>query len=229
MPSRSLFAAHQDKRAAFMKWVRDEAAKALQRPFPAARKKKEIEGMVEEMLTLLSNKELADKLKGKITQGIVNAMPRTASDDRAMYEALVQMATAVDRAGDEYSEAASVLKWLAKGLMDPEPGFEFDNYTDDLSRAQKHVDQGNREFSKALQFEKRLASRVASAYTNGMRTETGYIPGMITQRAPAEGVGSQMPPARDRNGKHLDVPGQGMMKIPGYDWHDKSIAFHKLR
>lgn len=40
--------------------------------------------------------------------------------------------------------------------------------------------------------------------------------------------GSQMPIPRDNYGKPVEVEGRGMMKIPGYEWHDQSPEFHKL-
>lgn len=40
------------------------------------------------------------------------------------------------------------------------------------------------------------------------------------------GTGSQMPFPRDRNGDFVQPKQYGMMKIPGYEWHDKSPAFH---
>lgn len=62
---------------------------------------------------------------------------------------------------------------------------------------------------------RRIASNVADNYS-------------ILQRVPVEGTGSQTPTPRDRAGKPLDVSGGGMMRIPGYEWHDKSEAFHRM-
>jgi hypothetical protein len=74
----------------------------------------------------------------------------------------------------------------------------------------------------------RVASRHIRAFYNpGARSDTGYMPGNVHQEAPYRGVGSQTPTPRDRDGKPAAVPQYGMMKIPGYEWHDKSPEFHK--
>ena len=76
-----------------------------------------------------------------------------------------------------------------------------------------------------------MAQRVASrhlAYNPGQKSDTGYLPGNVQQQAPYRGVGSQTPVPHDRDGQPMVVETQGMMKIPGYEWHDQSPEFHKL-
>ena len=143
-----------DKQAAFVRFIRDEVAKALQRPIPS-QKKKVLEQVLEEILTVAGGKDFSDKLTNRITQEIVRAMPRNAS----------------------------------------------------------------------------MAQRVASrhlAYNPGQKSDTGYLPGNVQQQAPYRGVGSQTPVPHDRDGQPMVVETQGMMKIPGYEWHDQSPEFHKL-
>lgn len=147
-------------------YLREEIARALQRPLPAARKTHEIGAVVHELLAFLSGQEFADTMSDKITQGIVRATPRTAS-------------------------------------------------------AEPNVDSARAMVS-------RVASRHIRAFYNpGARSDTGYMPGNVHQEAPYRGVGSQTPTPRDRDGKPAAVPQYGMMKIPGYEWHDKSPEFHK--
>ena len=78
--------------------------------------------------------------------------------------------------------------------------------------------------------EKGMAARVASrhlrAFDPGHRSDKGYTPGSVQQQAPYRGVGCQVPEPRDRDGHVIEVPQYGMMRIPGYEWHDKSTKFH---
>jgi hypothetical protein len=72
-----------DKSAAFSTsramYLREEIARALQRPLPAARKTREVGAVVHELLAFLGGQEFADTMSDKITQGIVRVAPRTAS------------------------------------------------------------------------------------------------------------------------------------------------------
>jgi len=157
-----------DKSAAFSTsramYLREEIARALQRPLPAARKTREVGAVVHELLAFLGGQEFADTMSDKVTQGIVRATPTR----------MAAWAPAVD----------------PKGMVS------------------------------------RVASRHLRAYTPGQRSDKAYIPGTVQQQAPYNGVGSQVPDPRDRDGKIIEVPEYGMMNIPGYEWHDKSKKFH---
>ena len=159
-----------DKSASFSTsramYLREEIARALQRPLPAARKSREVGAVVHELLAFLGGQEFADTMSDKVTQGIVRAAPRTASAEPNVE--------------------------TARGMVS------------------------------------RVASRhVRAFYDPGQKSDTGYMPGNAHQEAPYRGVGSQVPEPRDRDGKLTRVPQYGMMKIPGYEWHDKSPEFHK--
>lgn len=71
-----------DKSAAFSTsramYLREEIARALQRPLPAARKTREVGAVVHELLAFLGGQEFADTMSDKVTQGIVRSAPRTA-------------------------------------------------------------------------------------------------------------------------------------------------------
>jgi hypothetical protein len=98
---------------------------------------------------------------------------------------------------------------------------ELDEIKGSLGTASQHVEQVRSMIS-------RVASRhIRAFYDPGARSDTGYMPGNVHQEAPYRGVGSQTPTPRDRDGKPAAVPQYGMMKIPGYEWHDKSPEFHK--
>jgi len=73
---------------------------------------------------------------------------------------------------------------------------------------------------------RRVASRYIQAYMPGQRSDKGYTPGFVQQQPPYRGTGSQTPEPRDRDGNVIDVPQYGMMRIPGYEWHNKSPKFH---
>lgn len=59
-------------------FIREEVAKALQRPLPAARKTREVGSVVYELLAFLGGQEFADNMSDRITQSIVRSAPRTA-------------------------------------------------------------------------------------------------------------------------------------------------------
>jgi hypothetical protein len=148
-------------------YLREEIARALQRPIPAARKQREVGAVVHELLAFLGGQEFADTMSDKVTQGIIRSAPRTAG-------ALTE----------EFPMAE------AKGMA------------------------------------ARVASRHLRAFDPGHRSDKGYTPGSVQQQAPYRGVGSQVPEPRDRDGHVIEVPQYGMMRIPGYEWHDKSTKFH---
>ena len=148
-------------------FIREEVAKALQRPLPAARKTREVGSVVYELLAFLGGQEFADNMSDRITQSIVRSAPRTAGT-------------------------------LTEGFpMTEEKGMAA-----------------------------RVASRHLRAFDPGHRSDKGYTPGSVQQQAPYRGVGSQVPEPRDRDGNVIEVPLYGMMRIPGYDWHNKSTKFH---
>jgi len=62
-------------------YLREEIARALQRPIPAARKAREVGAVVHEMLAFLGGQEFADTMSDRVTQGIIRSAPRTASAD----------------------------------------------------------------------------------------------------------------------------------------------------
>jgi hypothetical protein len=66
------------------------------------------------------------------------------------------------------------------------------------------------------------------AYEDGTKLPGGwgYEPGHVTVQAPYMDTGSQMPPARDRDGKPVSIDEYERLDIPGYTYHDKSPAFH---
>ena len=78
------------------------------------------------------------------------------------------------------------------------------------------------------------ASRVAGAFLERQaydevgRSPYGYDPGHVTPFEPTVGEGSQVPFARDHQGKPVPAPDLGTLEIPGYEWHDKSKAFHQV-
>ena len=61
-----------------------------------------------------------------------------------------------------------------------------------------------------------------------LRDPNTWENGFVEPQATYQNVGSQTPIAHDRDGHPVEVVGGGMMKIPGYEWHDKSPEFHKL-
>lgn len=66
------------------------------------------------------------------------------------------------------------------------------------------------------------------AYEDGTKLPGGwgYEPGHVTSQAPYMDTGSQVPPARDRDGKPVSIDEYERLDIPGYTYHDKSTAFH---
>ena len=201
-------------------YLREEIARALQRPLPAARKTHEIGAVVHELRAFLSGQEFADTMSDKITQGIVRATPRTASFttiDPQVHNAIDEQIRAALRSVSNAEEGLTDLKHT----MYPPTVRELDEIKGSLGAAMSNVDSARAMVS-------RVASRHIRAFYNpGARSDTGYMPGNVHQEAPYRGVGSQTPTPRDRDGKPAAVPQYGMMKIPGYEWHDKSPEFHK--
>ena len=81
----------------------------------------------------------------------------------------------------------------------------------------------------------RVADQFLSAFEPGERTEEhkspgddGWVNGKIEPIQYTEGEGSQVPFARDNQGNPLPPPDLGIETIPGYEWHDKSKAFHSI-
>ena len=66
------------------------------------------------------------------------------------------------------------------------------------------------------------------AFMPGTKDPNGWENGYVEPQATYQNVGSQTPISHDRDGKPVKVEGRGMMKIPGYEWHNKSPEFHKL-
>ncbi len=66
------------------------------------------------------------------------------------------------------------------------------------------------------------------AFMPGTKDPNGWENGYVEPQRTYQNVGSQTPIAHDRDGHPVEVEGKGMMKIPGYEWHDKSPEFHKL-
>ena len=66
------------------------------------------------------------------------------------------------------------------------------------------------------------------AFMPGTKDPNGWSNGYVEPQATYQNTGSQTPIPHDRDGNPLEVEGKGMMKIPGYEWHDKSPQFHKL-
>ena len=62
----------------------------------------------------------------------------------------------------------------------------------------------------------------------GTKDPNGWENGYVEPQAIYQNVGSQTPISHDRDGHPVEVEGKGMMKIPGYEWHNKSPEFHKL-
>jgi uncharacterized cupin superfamily protein len=213
-----------DKSAAFSTsramYLREEIARALQRPLPAARKSREVGAVVHELLAFLGGQEFADGMTDRVTQGIVRAAPRTASFstiDPKVHDAIDMHVDAALRA---IGQSETTLRALRRSNYPPTVA-ELDGVGAGLSKAVGHVDPA-----------KGMAARVASRhlrayYDPGHRSDTGYLPGNVHQEAPYRGVGSQVPEPRDRNGHPVPVPQYGMLKIPGYEWHDKSESFHR--
>lgn len=201
-------------------YLREEIARALQRPLPAARKTREIGAVVHELRAFLGEQEFADTMSDKITQGIVRATPRTASFttiDPQVHNAIDEQIRAALRSVSNAEEGLTDLKHT----MYPPTVRELDEIKGSLGAAMSNVDAARAMVS-------RVASRHIRAFYNpGARSDTGYMPGNVHQEAPYRGVGSQTPTPRDRDGKPAAVPQYGMMKIPGYEWHDKSPEFHK--
>ena len=71
-------------------------------------------------------------------------------------------------------------------------------------------------------------SKIRKSYVPGVRDPNGWEHGYVEPQATYQNVGSQTPIPHDRDGHPVEVVGGGMMKIPGYEWHNKSPEFHKL-
>lgn len=70
----------------------------------------------------------------------------------------------------------------------------------------------------------RVASRFMLAFEPGMKEshppspqEDGWNPGEVVDFQPTEGTGSQVPPARDNQGKEIPAPKLPPVSIPGVD------------
>lgn len=75
----------------------------------------------------------------------------------------------------------------------------------------------------------RVADRFLAAYEETGRDSTnGWEHGRVEPIQRTDGEGSQVPFARDNQGQPLDPPDLGTIEIPGYEWHDKSKAFHAI-
>jgi len=211
-----------DKSAAFSTsramYLREEIARALQRPIPAARKAREVGAVVHELLAFLGGQEFADTMSDKVTQGIVRSAPRTASFTTIDPQTHMAIDAEVRKALRAVNQAADTLGTF-RHTMYPPTVAQMDEVGADLGTATRHVD-------KVRSMISRVASRHLRAYNPGSRSDTGYMPGNVHQEAPYRGVGSQTPAPRDRDGKPVEVPEYGMMEIPGYEWHDKSQKFH---
>jgi hypothetical protein len=72
------------------------------------------------------------------------------------------------------------------------------------------------------------ADRHRYAYMPGTKDPNGWGPGKITSERIYQNEGSQTPIPHDRDGNPVEVEGGGEMKIPGYEWHDKSPEFHRM-
>ena len=66
------------------------------------------------------------------------------------------------------------------------------------------------------------------AFLPGVKDPNGWDPGKITSERIYHNEGSQTPIPHDRDGNPVEVEGEGLMKIPGYEWHDKSPEFHRM-
>lgn len=81
----------------------------------------------------------------------------------------------------------------------------------------------------------RVVERFLAAYEQGHRKDDsrdpntdGWVNGLVEDFIPTEGEGSQVPFPRDNQGHPLAPPDLGIENIPGYEWHDKSKAFHSV-
>lgn len=75
----------------------------------------------------------------------------------------------------------------------------------------------------------RVADRFLAAYEEtGRDPKEGWAHGRVEPIQRTDGEGSQVPFARDNQGQPLDPPDLGTIEIPGYEWHDKSKAFHSI-
>lgn len=73
---------------------------------------------------------------------------------------------------------------------------------------------------------KTAAERLIQAYEEGFHAPWGYEPGKVTPQSAYHNEGSQMPPARDRDGKPIAIREYPRLDIPGYTYHDTSKEFH---
>ncbi|NBR67526.1 MAG: hypothetical protein EBT79_09690 [Actinobacteria bacterium] len=199
-------------------YLREEIARALQRPIPASRKMNEVGAVVHELLGFLGGEEFADTMSDRVTQGIVRSTPRTASFTTIDPQVHMAIDAEVRQALRSVERAADTLGSF-RHTMYPPTAQQMDEVGEDLGKATQHVD-------KVRSMVSRVASRHLRAYNPGSRSDTGYLPGNVQQEAPYRGVGSQTPTPRDRDGNPVKVPEYGMMEIPGYEWHDKSQKFH---
>lgn len=124
----------------------------------------------------------------------------------------------LDAALEHVDRAAVALRAMRRSSSPP-TDVDLRNVVEELGQASAIVDHANMAAS-------RVASRYIQAYTPGHRSDKGYTPGFVQQHPPYRGTGSQTPEPRDRDGNVIDVPQYGMMRIPGYEWHDKSKKFH---
>ena len=72
----------------------------------------------------------------------------------------------------------------------------------------------------------RVASRYLLSYEEGYNAPWGYEPGLVQPQSAYHNEGSQMPPARDRDGKGIAIREYPRLEIPGYRYHDQSKEFH---
>lgn len=200
-------------------YLREEIARALQRPLPAARKVREVGAVVHELLAFLGGQEFADDMSDRVTQGIVRSAPRTASFTTIDPDVHNAIDTEVRKALRAVEQAAGTLGSFRHSMYPPTVR-DMDDVRGSLGTASQHVE-------RARSMVSRVASRHLLAYNPGQRSDTGYLPGNVQQQPPYRGVGSQVPEPRDRDGRPAPVPQYGMMEIPGYEWHDKSEGFHR--
>ena len=66
------------------------------------------------------------------------------------------------------------------------------------------------------------------AFMPGTKDPNGWANGYVSPQATYQNIGSQTPIAHDRDGKPIEVESRGIMRIPGYEWHDKSPQFHRI-
>lgn len=208
-------------------YLREEIARALQRPIPAARKAREVGSVVHELLAFLGGQEFADAMSDKVTQGIVRSAPRTASWTTAIDpKARSIIDREIDVALRHIGQSEAALRAIRHSRYPPTAD-KLRGVREDLDQASSYVDAASTYVDAAWGMVSRVASRHLRAYNPGSRSDTGYLPGNVQQAPPYRGVGSQVPEPRDRDGKPAPVPQYGMMKIPGYEWHDKSPEFHR--